>query len=64
VLSCFGDWHAKVEKGFVGVFAGLGGRTDAGHFPADTRWFLVPKDSYQPNMVIKPGDWPEIPAIQ
>lgn len=45
-MSAFGDWREGVPKGYVGVFAGRGGRTPTGQFPADTAWFLVPEDEY------------------
>ena len=61
VISAFGDWHAKVPAGFVGVFAGRGGRTASGHYPADTKWFLVPSIDYKPEMVL--ASYPEMEAI-
>ena len=64
VLSAFGDWHPKVAKGNVGVFAGIGGRTERGGFPDDVKWFSVPKSEYDPEMFILPGQYPEMEAIQ
>lgn len=46
-LAAWGDWHEKVEKGFVGVFAGRGGRTPEGSYPEDTAYFLVPSEEYE-----------------
>lgn len=66
VLSAYGDWHAKVPKGYVGVFAGIGGRTPNGMFPDTVKWFLVPEEKYQPKMVLSRGAfcfYTEIEAI-
>lgn len=63
VLSAFGDWHKDVPKDYVGVFAGKGGRTPEGHFPADTKWFLVPKADYKPKMVLWLGTFAEIAPL-
>lgn len=63
VLSAFGDWHEKVPKGYVGVFAGKGGRTANGHFPEDTKWFLVPHAEYTPSMVLWLAAYPEIERL-
>lgn len=61
VLSAFGDWHKDVPEGFVGVFAGKGGRTENGHYPEETRWVLVPKSEYDPKMVV--DSYPEIKPL-
>lgn len=45
-LAAFGDWKAGVPKGYVGVFAGRGGRRSDGRYPEDTAWFLVPDEEY------------------
>jgi hypothetical protein len=45
-MSAYGSWKAGVPPGFVGVFAGRGGRTAQGRFPEDTAWFLVPENEY------------------
>ena len=45
-MAAWGDWHAQVPQGFVGVFAGRGGRTRTGQYPKDTAYFLVPADEY------------------
>lgn len=45
-MAAYGDWKEGVPPGFVGVFAGRGGRTPQGSFPADTAWFLVPEEEY------------------
>lgn len=45
-MSAWGSWYETVPTGFVGVFAGRGGRTETGAFPADTKYFLVPEDEY------------------
>jgi hypothetical protein len=63
VLSAFGDWHKDVAKGFVGVFAGKGGRTKQGHYPDQTKWFLVPDAEYKPGMVLDPGKYAEMAPI-
>lgn len=66
VLSCFGDWHADVPKGFVAVYAGIGGRSLHGEFPATVKWFLVPNAEFKPKMVLSHGPellYPEIPPI-
>jgi hypothetical protein len=47
VLAGYGSWHDKVPHGFVGVFAGRGGRLPNGSYPNDTAWFLVPEDEYK-----------------
>ena len=61
VLSAFGDWHKDVPKGSVGVFAGKGGRTREGHYPEDTKWFLVPQAEYKPGMIL--ANYPEITPL-
>lgn len=45
-LAAWGDWHALVPSGMVGVFAGRGGRRPDGRYPPDTRYFLVPEEDY------------------
>lgn len=52
VLSAYGSWHEEVPEGFVGVYAGKGGRTPEGSFPDDTAYFLVLKEFYKPDMVL------------
>lgn len=47
VLAGWGDWHPQVPEGFVGVFAGRGGRLPTGGYPEDTAYFLVPASEYQ-----------------
>ena len=37
---------ADVPEGFVEVFAGRGGRTPGGEFPAETAYYLVPEAEY------------------
>lgn len=55
-LAAWGDWHEQVPKGYVGVFAGKGGRLPNGNYPPDTKYFLVPKEEYanppQPPFII------------
>ena len=66
VLSAFGDWHEKLPKGSVGVFAGKGGRTPTGQFPAECKWFLVPEAEYNGDIVLSRSDeyiYPEIEAL-
>ena len=67
-LSAFGDWHEKVPKGQVGVFAGRGGRRSNGGYPDDCKWFLVPDEEYRGGkMVLSHGEecfYPEMEAIQ
>ncbi len=46
VLSAWGDWHKDVPKGFVGIFAGRGGRLSNGQYSPDTAYFLVPEIEY------------------
>lgn len=41
VRSAWGDWHPKVPKGMVAVWATRGGRQDA-----DGGYFLVPSEKY------------------
>lgn len=65
-MSAFGDWKEGVPKGFVGVFAGKGGRKKNGEYPEDTKWFLVPSEEYEKrNMffVIDPARHEEIKAL-
>jgi Domain of unknown function (DUF7007) len=45
-MAAFGDWKAGVPKGYVGIFAGRGGRRPDGRYPEDTAWFLVPEGEY------------------
>lgn len=42
----FGDWHAKVPTGKVGVLARVGGREGPKENNPE-RWFLVPKEEYE-----------------
>jgi hypothetical protein len=68
VLSAFGDWHAKVPEGMVGVFCGRGGRTKSGAYPADTKWFMVPAEDYnaprtEPGFICNPAVDSEIEAL-
>lgn len=46
VMTAYGSWHEGVPPGFVGVFAGRGGRGSQGHFPEDAAWFLVAEAEY------------------
>lgn len=46
VMSAFGSWHKDVPPGFVGVFAGRGGRSKTGRYPEDTAWFMVTETEY------------------
>lgn len=46
VMAAWGSWHPKVPEGFVGVFAGVGGRRADGQYPEDTAYFLVPEEEY------------------
>ncbi len=46
VMTAWGDWHEKIPQGFVGVFAGRGGRTKDGSYPNDAAYFLVPEEEY------------------
>lgn len=46
-MTAYGDWKEGVPPGFVGVFAGRGGRTSHGMFPKDTAWFLVTENEYE-----------------
>lgn len=70
-ICAFGDWHAKVPKGFVGVVAVVGGRSEV-HAepmkPKPERWFLVPAAEYRNNLnrgfVIDPARHQEIEALQ
>jgi len=39
--------RGDVPDGFVEVFAGRGGRTASGQFPADVAYYLVPEAEYQ-----------------
>ncbi len=57
---------SSTGDGFVKVFAGRGGRNAFGHYPADTKTFLVPKAEYSPKMVLNVGvaTYPEIEAIR
>jgi len=66
VLAAWGDWHEKVPEGFVGVFAGRGGRTASGGYPADTKYFLVPDAEYQMqsgHFVVNPAVHQEVGEI-
>ena len=45
-MAAWGDWHAKVPKGHVVVFAGRGGRTADYKYPKDTAYFVVPESEY------------------
>ena len=45
-MAAWGDWHERVPKGMVGVFAGRGGRQADGQYPPDTKYFLVPSVEY------------------
>jgi hypothetical protein len=63
VISAFGDWHARVPQGSVGVCARMGGREGQG----PEKWFLVPQqeyDSREHDFIIDPGRHPEIESIQ
>jgi hypothetical protein len=47
-VSAFGDWHAGVPKGMVGVVAVRGGRPERGNYAKDAeRSFLVPEADYR-----------------
>lgn len=46
VLAAWGSWHPKVPEGFVGVFAGRGGRLPTGGYPEDVAYFMVPEEEY------------------
>jgi hypothetical protein len=45
-MSAWGDWHPKVPKDHVVVFAGRGGRQENGRFPQDSAYFVVPEAEY------------------
>lgn len=66
VLAAVGDWHHKVPKGFVAVFAGRGGRLMNGRYPTDTKWFLVPTEEYRDpaKFVVDPERHQETEPIQ
>lgn len=62
VHSAFGDWHAKVPKGMVGVYAKLL-QAD----PPPGKWFLVPMEEYKQakgGFVVDPRRHQEIDPIQ
>ena len=58
VMAAWGDWHKDVPYGFVGVFAGRGGRKKIGQYPEDTAYFLIPAWEYEersdPEFVVDP----------
>jgi len=48
VVSAYGDWHAGVPKGMVGVVAVRGGRPERGNYEKSAeRLFLVPEADYR-----------------
>jgi hypothetical protein len=50
-VSAYGDWHKAVPKGFVGVFAVRGGRSENGRYASDdSACFLVPEVDYNSNL--------------
>ena len=64
VLSAFGDWHARVPKGYVALFARRGGASD---LRKDDKWFLVLTEEYQRqggHFVCRPEIHQEIAPIQ
>ena len=67
VRAAWGDWHAAVPKGMVGVFAGREGRTATGAYPKDVAYFLVPKEEYDQRspfgFVVDPKRHKKIKAI-
>lgn len=68
-MSAWGDWHEAVPKGFVGVFAGRGGRSNEGYgaFPADSKYFLVPEKEYEKRkdfgFIVNPAKHKEVAAF-
>jgi hypothetical protein len=44
--AAFGEWHARVPKGMVGVVATLGGSRMLDRV-GDDAWFLIPADEYE-----------------
>lgn len=67
VMTAWGDWKKGVPKGYVGVFAGRGGRKPTGGYPRDTAYFLVPEKEYDKpsphGFVIDESRHKEIPSI-
>ncbi len=69
-LSAFGDWHQKVPKGMVGVYARKGG--DRRFLsPAGERWFLVPAEEYSDparrcslGFIVDPARYEEIAPLR
>lgn len=62
VTSAFGDWHAKVPAGMVGVFATLL-QAD----PPPGKWFLVPLAEYEQargGFIVEPSRHQETEPIQ
>ncbi len=62
VISAFGDWHARVPKGSVGVCARVGGRQGSG----PQKWFLVPHEEYDSrthSFVVDTSRHPEIEPL-
>ena len=64
VISAFGDWHAKVPSGFVGVIATIGGLRPHG---AAERCFLIPTAEYEAlreyGFVVDATKYEEIPSL-
>jgi hypothetical protein len=62
-FAAWGDWHAKVPQGMVGVVARVDGREGTG----PDRYFLVPQDEYASRsgctLIIDPTKYKEIEAI-
>ncbi len=64
VLAAWGSWNEKVPKGFVGVFAGKGGRQEDGMYPPDCKYFLVPDEEYHSgDFVVDPARHKEVESI-
>lgn len=47
VTAAWGDWHAQVPAGMVGVFATLGGSRDPGRDTTRDSYYLVPAAAYK-----------------